>query len=119
MVAVEAPLETVPLFVRAGVMIPTSPPRNYVGEKPADPITFNIYPDDKGFASGKLYEDDGTSPAYKNGMFRRTTVSSRREAKGFSVSTDAVEGQFNPGSRKLNFVIKAASRSTTITRIKT
>ena len=118
MIAVDAPLETVPMFVRAGAMIPTAPPRNYVGEKPGDPITFNIYPDDRGFASGKLYEDDGTSPAYKNGIFRRTTVSARREGRGFAVSTDAVEGRYNPGSRKLNFVIKGSGSTVTL-RIKT
>ncbi|HKV35282.1 MAG TPA: glycoside hydrolase family 31 protein, partial [Pyrinomonadaceae bacterium] len=53
MIAVDAPLDTVPMFVRAGAMIPTVPPRNYVGEQPADPVTFVIYPDDKGFAAGR------------------------------------------------------------------
>jgi alpha-glucosidase len=118
MITVEAPLETVPLFVRAGAMIPTATAQNYVGERPNDPITFNIYPDEKGLASGVLYEDDGVSPAYKRGGVRRTTVSARREAAGFAVSVDATEGQFNPGSRKLNFIVRG-SGSTTITRVKT
>lgn len=34
-IAVEAPLETVPLFVRGGAIIPMGPEMNYVGEKPA------------------------------------------------------------------------------------
>jgi alpha-glucosidase len=106
MITVDAPLETVPLFVRAGAMIPTMPPANYVGEKPADPITFNVYPDDQGRAAGRLYEDDGTSPAYKRGMFRRTTVSARRAERGVATSVDSTEGQYNPGARKLNFVVK-------------
>src|SRR2546423_889335 len=37
-VNVEAPLETVPMFVRGGAIIPVGPSLNYVGEKPADPI---------------------------------------------------------------------------------
>jgi alpha-glucosidase (family GH31 glycosyl hydrolase) len=97
-------------------MIPTMPPRNYVGEQPGDPITFNIYPDDKGLASGKLYEDDGNSPAYKQGMFRRTSVSARPDGRGFVVSVDATQGQYNPGQRKLNFVVAG---STAAVRTKT
>src|ERR1044071_8625529 len=57
MISVEAPLDTVPMCVRAGAIIPTVPPLNYVGEKPVDEITFNIYPDDTGAASTTLYED--------------------------------------------------------------
>jgi alpha-glucosidase len=117
-ITVDAPLDTVPLFVRAGAMIPTAPSRNYVGERREDPITFNIYPDDKGLASGLLYEDDGVSPAYKRGVFRRTTVSARREGAGFSVSVDATEGRYSPGSRKLSFIVRGL-RSTPITRVKT
>ena len=118
MITVDAPLDTVPLFVRAGAMIPTVPARNYVNERPDDPITFNIYPDEKGLASGELYEDDGVSPAYKRPVFRRTTVSARREGAGFAVSVEKSEGQYNPGSRKLNFVVRGV-RSTTTVRVKT
>src|SRR4030095_12237937 len=57
-VRVDAPLETVPMFVRGGGFMLQAPPMNYVGEKPFDPITFSIYPDDKGSASTSLYEDD-------------------------------------------------------------
>ncbi|HEY2963774.1 MAG TPA: glycoside hydrolase family 31 protein [Pyrinomonadaceae bacterium] len=118
MITVEAPLETVPMFVRAGAMIPTTLPRNYVRENPLDPITFNIYPDDKGQASGQLYEDDGMSPAYKRGIYRRTSVSARREGPHFVVTVEKPEGQYDPGSRQLRFILKG-SGSTVITRIKT
>jgi alpha-glucosidase len=106
MITVDAPLETVPMFVRAGAMIPTAPPRNYVGEKPGDPVTVNVYPDDRGVASGALYEDDGKSPAYKRGMFRRTRMSARREGDAFVVSIDSTEGEYSPGTRALNFILK-------------
>src|SRR5690349_13329002 len=79
MISVEAPLDTVPMFVRAGAIIPTGPSLNYVGEKPVDPITFNIYPDNAGTASTTLYEDDGLTPTYKDGNFLRTTITFRSE----------------------------------------
>jgi len=107
MISVEAPLDVVPMFVRAGAIIPTGPALNYVGEKPVDPITFNIYPDDAGNASTTLYEDDGLTPAYKNGVFRRTTINVRRGV----VTIGAVEGTYNPGPRKFSFVNKSVPRT--------
>ena len=109
MISVEAPLDTVPMFVRGGAIIPMGPSLNYVGEKPLDPITFNIYPDNTGSASSKLYEDDGLSPAYKQGAFRRTAFSAKRAGRGFVVTVGAAEGSYSPGPRKFSFVIKSAA----------
>ena len=64
-VVAAAPLETMPLYVRAGSIVPMGPELQYTGEKPADPIELRIY---RG-ADGKftLYEDDGESYAYEKG----------------------------------------------------
>ncbi len=117
MITVEAPLETVPIFVRAGAIIPSGPSLNYVGEKPVDPITFNIYPDDKGAATASLYEDDGLSPAYKTGAFRRTTLSSRRGPRGFVVSVAAAEGTYNPGPRKFTFAVRSYQQTSKVATV--
>lgn len=108
MFAIAAPLDTVPMFVRGGAIIPTGPELNYVGEKANDPLTFNIYPDDKGSASVTLYEDDGLSPAYKQDGFRRTTVSVSRMLGGYAVNIGTPNGRYNPGARKFNFQVKSA-----------
>jgi alpha-glucosidase len=110
-IAVDAPMETVPMFVRGGAIIPMGPEMNYVGEKRFDPITFNIYPDEQGSASTTLYEDDGISPAYQQEDFRRTTISVERTAGGFNVSLAAPQGRYNPGARKLSFIIKSERRT--------
>jgi alpha-glucosidase len=115
MVRVEAPLETVPMFVRGGAIIPLAPPMNYVGEKRLDPVTFAIYPDDKGSASTTLYEDDGLSPEYQQGAFRRTTVNVKRAVNGYVVSVGPPAGQYNPGARKFSFVIKSAPAGRVVT----
>jgi len=111
MISADAPLETVPMFVRAGAIIPTGPEMNYTSEKPLDPITFNIYPDEKGLASATLYEDDGVSPAYKQQVFRRTTVDVKRVGIGYVATISAPQGSYQPGSRKFAVVIKAAGRA--------
>jgi len=108
---VDAPLDVVPMFVRGGAIIPSGPSLNYVGEKPSDPITFTIYPDDGGLASARLYEDDGLSPSYKSGVFRRTALSARRGPRGFVVSVAAPEGTYSPGPRKFSFVMKSDERT--------
>jgi alpha-glucosidase len=110
-VRVDAPLETVPMFVRAGAILPLAPPMNYVGEKPLDPVSFSVYPDDKGSAATTLYEDDGTSPAYKNGVFRRTAVNVKRSAGGYVVTVEAPEGKYEPGRRQFSFVIQSAGQA--------
>jgi alpha-glucosidase len=117
MIAAEAPLETVPMYVRAGAIIPTGPEMNYVGERPIDPITFDIYPDDKGSASMTLYEDDGVTTAYKQAGFRRTNVNARRVAGGYVVTTSAPEGQYQAGSRRLSFAVKSSGRASKVVTI--
>ncbi len=62
-----APLETMPLHVRAGSIVPLGPHLQYAGEKPADPIELRVY---RG-ADGRfeLYEDEGEGYAYEKGAF--------------------------------------------------
>jgi alpha-glucosidase len=115
MFSAEAPLETVPMFVRSGAIIPMGPEMSYTGEKPQDPITFNIYPDNQGSASMTLYEDDGVSPAYKQAGFRRTSVTVRRVGLSYVVTAGAPQGSYNPGTRKFSFVVKLPGRTRVVT----
>ena len=108
MIRADAPLQTVPMFVRGGAIIPMAPEMKYVGEKPADPITFAIYPDEKGSASASLYEDDGISPAYQHGAFRRTTITVQRSGPRYVVNLKAPEGSYNPARRNFRFIIYSA-----------
>ena len=117
MISVDAPLDVVPMFVRGGAIIPTWPSLSYIGEKPIDTITFNIYPDDRGSASASLYEDDGLSPAYKTGAFRRTALRVRRGPRGFVVSVAAPEGTYNPGPRKFSFIVKPDERAARVVTV--
>ncbi|MDT4965442.1 MAG: alpha-glucosidase [Acidobacteriota bacterium] len=105
MYRVDAPLDVVPMFVRGGSIIPEGPEMNYVGEKPFDPLTFYIHPDEAGRAETSLYEDDGTSPAYKRGAFRRTRVSVASLASGFEIMIGDAEGSYKPARRKFSFVL--------------
>jgi alpha-glucosidase (family GH31 glycosyl hydrolase) len=115
MIRAEAPLETVPMFVRGGAIIPMGPEMKFVGERPVDPITFAIYPDEKGSATTTLYEDDGASPAYQRGLLRRTNVTVKRTARGGIASIDVPIAQYSPGARKFSFVIRSAAARPLVT----
>ncbi|MCX6972421.1 MAG: DUF5110 domain-containing protein [Verrucomicrobia bacterium] len=60
-----APLERIPLFVRAGSLVPLGPFLQHTSEKPADPIELRIYPGADG--RFELYEDAGDGQAYEQG----------------------------------------------------
>ena len=67
-----APYDSMPLFIRAGSIIPTGPDLQYTGEKPADPITLYVYAGADGAFT--LYEDDGSTYGYERGAFARIPI---------------------------------------------
>jgi alpha-glucosidase (family GH31 glycosyl hydrolase) len=58
-------LATMPLYVRAGAIVPTGPVMQWTDEIPNPPLTLTVYPGADG--AFDLYEDDGRSFAYKRG----------------------------------------------------
>ena len=70
----DAPLSILPLFVRAGAIVPLWPPMNYPGEVAADPMYLELWP--AGNTSFELYEDDGLTRAAlpPTSAFGRTAI---------------------------------------------
>lgn len=58
-------LETMPIYVRAGTVLPLSPVREYTGQEVDKPMTLRVYPGSDGTYT--LYEDDGRSLDFKDG----------------------------------------------------
>jgi alpha-glucosidase/alpha-D-xyloside xylohydrolase len=58
-------LETIPLYVRAGTILPLGPVKQYTGQQVDQPLSASIYPGAD--ASFLLYEDDGRSFNYRKG----------------------------------------------------
>src|SRR4029453_4730163 len=58
-----ADLKKLPLFIRAGAIVPMGPVQQYVGEKPSDIVELHLWPG----STGELcwYEDDGKSMEYE------------------------------------------------------
>ncbi len=68
-----APLQTMPLYVRAGSIVPMGPFLQYAGEKLPNPVELRIY---RG-ANGKftLYEDQGNTYNYTKGIYATISIS--------------------------------------------
>jgi alpha-glucosidase (family GH31 glycosyl hydrolase) len=96
-----APLETLPIFVKAGAILPMQPDMAYVDEKPLDPLTIEIFP--AGDSRFELYEDDGRSVAYQQGTFALTRISSSETAKTVDVSVEAPSGKLVVAPRSYEF----------------
>lgn len=70
---VDAPVTRIPLFVRAGAIVPMGPVTQYVDEQPGASLTLTVYTGADG--SFSLYEDDGVSNAYTRGESSRIALS--------------------------------------------
>ena len=70
-VTLETTLDRVPMFVRAGSILPLGPEMQYVGEKTWDNLELRVYPG----ADGQfvLYEDEGDSYNYEKGVYSAIT----------------------------------------------
>lgn len=58
-------LATLPLYARAGSIVPLDPVRHYMEQKVAGPTTLRVFPGASGTFT--LYDDDGKSMAFKTG----------------------------------------------------
>ena len=108
----EAKLDICPVFIRQGAIIPMYPDMNYVGEKPADVLTLDLYP--YGNTSFNLYEDDGLTRDYKKGEFACTliSVSSPKGEKGtITVDIAKAKGDYKGRYQERTYLLDVRSES--------
>jgi alpha-glucosidase/alpha-D-xyloside xylohydrolase len=79
----EVDLETMPLYVRAGAVLPMGPVRQYADEPVDGPLTLVVYPGADGRSS--LYDDDGLSFDYRDGAFMRVDLEWEDAARRLSL----------------------------------
>ena len=79
----DAPIETIPLYVRAGSIIPMGPYLQYATEKGADPIEIRVYTGAN--ADFVLYEDENDTYDYESGKYSTITMSWNEAKKTFTI----------------------------------
>jgi len=99
----DTPLDIVPLYVRAGAILPMGPALQYATERLEAPYEIRIYPGADG--SFTLYEDDNETYAYERGQSARVVLAWNDKASTLTIG--ARKGRF-PGmakGRTLNLVL--------------
>jgi alpha-glucosidase (family GH31 glycosyl hydrolase) len=85
-ISANAGLGDLPLFVRAGAVIPFGPVKQYTGEHVEEPITLRVYPGADGHFT--WYDDDGVSYAHERGQFMRADCRWDDAARTLTISRD-------------------------------
>jgi alpha-D-xyloside xylohydrolase len=87
---VNSALDIIPLYVRAGAIIPMGPESQYVNEKPTDPIELRVYRGANGELA--LYEDEGDNYNYTKGM--SATIPIKWDEQSKTLTIGARKGEF-------------------------
>jgi alpha-glucosidase (family GH31 glycosyl hydrolase) len=109
---VVAPLDVLPVFVKAGSIIPRQPVMRYVDEKPADPIRLDIFPGNDGNFS--MYEDDGRSLEYQQGDYAITAIHTRFNGNEMEVHIEKPKGKFVAPAHNYELMIRVPAAPTAI-----
>ena len=102
------PIETLPLFVRPGSIVPMGPFLQYSNEKPADPIELRIYAGANGTFT--LYEDEGDTYRYEKGAYATIPFTWDDAAKTLTIG--ARKGEFPGMLKERTFNVVGGHRET-------
>ena len=91
-VTLQTTFDRVPMFVRAGSILPLGPEMQYVGEKAWDNLELRLYPGADG--SFTLYEDEGDGYNYERGIY--TTITFRWNDRSRTLTIGSRQGEY-PG----------------------
>ena len=91
-VTIETTLDRVPMFVRAGSIIPLGPEMQYVGEQSWQELELHVYPGAD--AAFTLYEDEGDGYRYEQGVY--STISFRWDDRSRTLTIGDRQGSY-PG----------------------
>jgi alpha-glucosidase/alpha-D-xyloside xylohydrolase len=102
-------LETMPLYVRAGSILPLGPVKQYAEEKVDQPLSISIYPGTN--ASFLVYEDDGISFNYRKGEWMGLQLDWNDAKRSLTMSLAAGSRMLSPQARKIEVKFNQTTRA--------
>ncbi len=99
-VKVSAPINRLPIFVKAGATIPTQDVVQFSDQNSSNPFVLTVYP--AASSSSSYYEDDGISFQYQNGAYLRRSFIQKRNSSEITFTMSKSEGTFVPANRSLS-----------------
>ncbi len=100
-ISAKAPYDRMPVFAKAGTILPIGPQQQYVGEEKAEELLIYVFPGAPGAFT--LYEDGGLSNAYENG--EHSSIPFRYLPESNRLEIGAREGRFPGMLNKRRFKI--------------
>ncbi|GAA4777345.1 glycoside hydrolase family 31 protein [Stakelama sediminis] len=102
-------LDHLPVYVRAGTILPTQPLVQSTADTPSGPLTLNVYPGED--CHGTLYLDDGHSMAFKQGHYLRQQIRCRMTSTGsVELMFGKREGDYQPWWNQIRVVVHGSAR---------
>src|SRR6185437_7599600 len=90
-------IDQIPVYLRAGAIVPEQPPMLHTDQKPVDPLILKVYPlGDHQTSAYKLYADASNSRAYQRGICTWTPITAKQSGDTLSLEVAPVEGSY-PG----------------------
>jgi alpha-glucosidase len=96
-------LDTMPVYVHGGSVLPLQPVVQNTDETPRGPLELRLYPGDD--CQGTIYLDDGHSFRYLDGQFLRQNFTCEADAKSVRLKFHAREGSYAPWWRFVEVVV--------------
>jgi alpha-glucosidase len=99
-------LNEMPLYVRAGAIVPMQAVVQHTGEIPSGPLQLHVYPGDD--CRGTLYQDDGHTFAYQRGEILRINYSCEVSPDSVTLTSRVEKNAFQPWWRSAELTIYGA-----------
>ena len=109
-------LETIPIFVKKGALIPQMPVMQFIGQKTDYPLLISVFP--AGInrkATFNIYEDDGETNNYKSDVFVKRKIVCLTKRTGFELSyKESASNGFVAQNRNLVYLVHMNKKPTSI-----
>ncbi len=112
-VSTDIDIEKIPVFIKAGSILPLGPVKQYVAEKSDEPITLHIYPGAD--ATFNLYEDEGVNHNYESGSYSLIPLIWNEDKQTLTIGKR--QGEFEGMQQKRSFTLIKGNQKKEVTYI--
>ncbi len=100
--SIRVKINSIPLFVRAGAVIPNYPVMQYVGEKPVTEIKLRVY---LGSANSQCYLDEGEGYGYEKRQYKLCQYSTQLDEDGSFKLKQRQSGKYKPDCKSYRILL--------------
>jgi alpha-glucosidase len=112
-IKIDPPMDTLPVYVRAGTILPEQPVVQNVDETPHGSLELKVYPGPN--CAGAIYQDDGNTFNYQKGEFLRQAFTCEASSNALKIHLAEPAGTFHPWFHDLKFTVYSTNKPTSVT----